>query len=251
MPLEHQGRRFRSGEEAARTLSKELGVPEHVALRYLKLGRPIPVRPRRVIDHPDAAGDSPLNRLWRIHKSLLNRIERAKVGYEVDPIWLDYDAFKRDVLPSRADGLQLAQRHSHLPLGPDNFIWMPRQQIVERAHGKPVTIEGVVYGNLSAAAAAYGISTSTLKFRLNAGMTPDNAAAMGPGGKTSGKSVVLDGSTFRSMNAAARYAADRYRVTFEVARDRLRRGRGFDDLSDELPDRQLALDTSPVADGRA
>ena len=228
---QYADRTFRSREDAVRAAVLERDVAEHVARRYIALGQPIPETPRKVVDHPDAAGASPFNDLWRIHKSLLNRIDRGKARYALDPTWRDYDTFKRDVAASRAPGLRLMHADVDRPLGPENFVWVTRQDIVDRSHGTAVTLNGVAHANAAAAAASVGIAASTFRFRLDSGMTADEAAALGPGGVTSAKPFLFEGVTYPSLTAAAAFAAAKYEVSRDVARDRLRRGRPFGEPS--------------------
>jgi predicted GIY-YIG superfamily endonuclease len=223
----YEGRTFPSLERAAKTLAEERNVPLHIARTRIVACEPIPEKPRTVERHFDATGSSPFNDLWRIHKSLLRRIDKGLVGYAVADEWRDYDRFKADVLPSRVEGTELAQADVNAPLGPKNFRWMNRSEIVTRSHGRAIIAGGVEYATIDALAKACDIARSTLIFRLNKGMTPDEAVALGKNGKTSAKTVMFEGLEFRSMHAAAAYAAKKYGLSHGRARDFLRRNVPF------------------------
>ena len=223
----YEGRTFHSLERAAKTLAKERNVPLHIARTRIVAGEPIPEKVRAVTRHSDATGSSSYNDLWRIHKSTLRRIDNGLVGYAIADEWRDYERFKADVLPSRVKGTRLAQADVSAPLGPKNFRWMSRAEIVTRSHGRAIIAGGVEYATIDALAKACDIASSTLLFRLNKGMTPDEAVALGKNGKTSAKAVTFEGLEFRSMHAAAAYAAKKYGLSHDQARDRLRRNVPF------------------------
>lgn len=145
--------------------------------------------------------------------------------------WQDYDSFARDVLPTAEPGKELSRLNDNEPWGPANFAWLTRADRIASKTGKSITVDGKVYPSLQALAQAYGVVVSTLKYRLTQGLTPDEAVARPPG-PTSRKNrppVVLDGRVFISLQAAATYAAQAYGLSFDVARDRLRRNRPLSD----------------------
>ena len=219
--VEYEGRKFPSIAKAASTLSAELGVPLHIASRYISKGQKIPSNPRSVQDHPDANGTSELNDLWRIYKSTLVRVRNGDM--ELAPEWNDYDRFKADVLPTREAGLRLFREREGEPLGPSNFAWTTRQKIIERSHAKPVIARKKEWPSVTALADAFGIATSTMRLRLENGMTPDEAVDLGPKGKTSRKEIEFEGVVYRSIHAAAAALAERDGIAAEKARYIVRR----------------------------
>lgn len=224
---EYEGRRFSSLKKAAATLAAERNVPEHIAATRIVKGLPIPARPRAVQRHPDAVRNSPFNDLWRIHKCLWNRVKNGKTAGPVDPIWLDFDRFKSDVLPVRTAGTRLFPRDLDRPLGPDNFCWTDRKAIIAATQGRKIVAGGHEYGTAADFAKATGIASSTILFRLGKGMSGDEILAAGKEGPTSRKAIIFEGQKFKSMYAAARFAAEKYGVAVERARDRIRRGVPF------------------------
>lgn len=224
---EYEGRRFSSLKKAATTLAAEKNVAVHIAATRIVKGLPIPERPRAVQRHPDAVATSPFNDLWRIHKSLWNRVKNGKTAGQVDQVWLDYDRFKSDVLPVRTAGTRLFPANLDRPLGPGNFCWTGRKAIIAATHGRKIVAGGHEYGSAADFAKATGIASSTILFRLGKGMSGDEILAAGKEGPTSRKAIIFEGQKFKSMYAAARFAAEKYGVAVERARDRIRRGVPF------------------------
>ncbi|KKN33679.1 hypothetical protein LCGC14_0801400, partial [marine sediment metagenome] len=219
--VDYEGRQFPSIAKAASTLSVEFGVPLYIATRYISRDEKIPSNPRSVQDHPDAAGGSEFNDLWRIHKSTLVRVSNGKLKLADE--WRDYDRFKADVLPSRRAGLRLFRERDGESLGPSNFVWTTRQKIIECSHAMPVSAKGKEWSSVTALAEAYGIATSTMRFRLDKGMTPDEAVDLGPKGKTSSKEIEFKGVVYPSIRAAASVLAERDSIAVERARYVIRR----------------------------
>lgn len=136
--------------------------------------------------------------------------------------------------PTFESGLELVRLDDAAPWGPNNVQWITRGQRVAHTLGKTLVAGGVEYDSVAALAVATGLGVSTLKYRLSKGMSPDEAIAS-PIGPTSWKvrdAFTFEGVSYSSLSAAAKKASDRYGVSFDVARDRLRRGRGFGDAFD-------------------
>ena len=83
---------------------------------------------------------------------------------------------------------------------------------------KPITIDGVDFESISAAARHYGLKLATLHDRLKRGETPEKAVLTRV--SKSKKPITIDGVDFESVSAAARH----YGLKPEILYDRLRRG---------------------------
>lgn len=213
----YEGEEFGSLAEAAAVLGKRRGLAPHVVARRLSAGKELPARARKRSRHPDAG--SKLYRIWLA-------LKKRHPG-EVDQPWLeDYDAFKSCVAPSRVEGHELVRKDSSRRWGPENFEWVSTQEKILRIHGRQLTVSGVTYPSLRAAAAAFGVVPSTLKYRLAKGLTPEEALGL-PLGVTSyrksGRSIVFDGSTFRSKRQAILHIARTRGISEGQARSRLER----------------------------
>lgn len=106
---------------------------------------------------------------------------------------------------------------------------MAQSEIIQRASGKPLLVDGIRHPSVKSLADASGIAVSTLKFRMDRGMTAAEAVQAGPSGKTSAKITKVDNREFRSIHAAASYAAERYGISHEQARYRIRNGIALSD----------------------
>lgn len=225
-PVEIDGEAFPSKQEAWEVLGARYRVAPHVVARRHRKGRPLAGPAREHSDHPEAGSN-----LWRRWKGLLNATRKKTRNGAIDPRWNDYDAFAAYVRPTFEPGLELVRIDDTAPWGPDNIQWTTRSQRVTRTHGKTLVARGVEYHSVEALAAATGIGASTLSYRLRKGISPDEAIAtpIGPTSRKGRDAFEFEGVAYFSLSEAARVAADRYGVSFDVARDRLRRGRGFVD----------------------
>lgn len=212
---EFEGEKFGSMVEAAVTIGKRRGLAPHVVARRLSTGKALPATARVHSRHPDAGSN--LFRVWLALKG------RHPGG--VDQRWSDdFDAFKEDVSSTRVDGHELVRKDKSQPWGRGNFEWVSTQEKVSRTHGRGVTAFGRTYRTLKAAADAYGLGASTLKYRLDEGMAPEQALGT-PLGVTSyrksQRKVVLDGVTFRSKRQAILHIARKEGVSEGQAKYRL------------------------------
>lgn len=225
-PVQIDGEAFPSKQEAWEVLGARYGVAAHVVARRHREGLPLAGSARERSDHPEAGSN-----LWRRWKGLLNTTRKKTRDGAIDPRWNDYDAFAADVRPTFGPGLELVRLDDTAPWGPDNVRWTTRGQRVAQTHGKPLVAKGVEYDSVEALAAATGIGASTLRYRLRKAMSPDEAIAspIGPTSRKGRDAFKFEGVAYSSLSEAARAAADQYGVSFDVARDRLRRGRGFGD----------------------
>ena len=98
---------------------------------------------------------------------------------------------------------------------------------MEQVHGRTLTVEGKVYPSLNAVARKFGIGRTTLKNRIEVqGLSLEEAVRkeLAPTSKSHRKqSIVIDGKEFQSVNSAAKFAAGHFQLTFDQARDRIRR----------------------------
>lgn len=225
--VEIDGETFPSHTEAYRVLAERLGVPAHVVGRRHRHGRPLAKKARRKSDHPEAG-----TTLWRRWKGLLNSVEKGVRQGPIDPRWEDYDAFAADVRPTYDEDLEMVRIDAAKGWGPGNFAWITRAERIAQTHGKAIAAGGVAYKSVQALARASGVGVSTIKYRLSKGCSPDEAIS-GPFGPTSAKaraSFMFEGVAYPSLSRAAKEAARLYGISFDTARDRIRGGRGFEDL---------------------
>jgi len=93
-------------------------VPSYSAAARLRSGKEIPDKTRKHSKHPDAGSN-----LYRRYLGLLRK-------KSLDPIWYDYEVFKRDVLQDItieeivSHKLKLKRLKPTLKFGPDNFRWV-------------------------------------------------------------------------------------------------------------------------------
>ena len=218
----YAGKEYPSIAAATDALVKATGLPKHIVATRIRNDEPLPETPRSQSNHPEAGTN-----LWRRWKSLINATKNGRREGEVEPDWLNYDNFAADVRPGYREELRLVRLDITKPWGRENFKWVDRQEAVDVTHGKACTVEGKSFSSLTAAAHAYGISVSTLKYRVfELGMRIDDAVSqpLGPTSKSSNKAlVIVDGLNFDTTNRAAKYAAPQYGLTVDQARDRLRR----------------------------
>lgn len=218
--VQYEGETFRSIEEASDVLGVRLGIERHVVRTRLQEGLRLPKanEVRRHSKHPDAG-----SKLFRCWLGILKR-HAGNVTTE----WASsYDQFKADVSPTQT-GLKLVRKCTKEPWGPENFEWVDSKAKVERTHGKPVSVHGVVYPSLQSIANAYKIGISTLKNRITRqGMTLEEAVVT-PIGSTSYKQdlepIVVDGKTFRSARQAILYIAETRGITEGQAKYRFGTG---------------------------
>ncbi|WP_110985515.1 hypothetical protein [Acaryochloris thomasi] len=129
-----------------------------------------------------------------------------------------------------------------MPWQVDNVEWVSVQSKVERVHGKVQTAFGKEYPSIKALAEAFGLGTSTLKYRINnQGMTPEEAVTK-PKGPSSGKSFEYQGIRYKSRHAAAVALAPKYNLTYHQAKDRLTRKVPLDKKSSLKPCRINGID---------
>lgn len=221
-PVEIEGERFSSHEEAFQVIGARTGLPPHVVESRLRSQRPLPAKARTQSKHPEAGSN-----LWRRRASLINAVKKGVRQGPIDPRWLEsYDAYAADVRPTFDPKLEMERLDETKPWGPGNFVWRSRSQRITRAKGVPISAGGKTYESIQALATAYDIGVSTLKQRLGRGMSPDAAVSV-PLSATSRKGrapFVFEGTPYASLSKAAEYAAQRYGISFDTARDRLRRG---------------------------
>ena len=202
----------------ARQQAEEADLPVDLVYRYLLKGEPLPEKVRHVSDHPEAGGN-----LWRRWKSLLNGLSSGRRDGEIESRWLNYDNFADDVISGYSENLNLIRKDNTLPWGSDNFKWVTVQERVESVHGKQFLIDNVHYGSLAAVSRAFGINRTTLRYRIDNGMSIEEAVSVSEI-KTSKKETLIDDIVFESINQAAQYASKKYGLSFDQARDRIRRG---------------------------
>ncbi|MCE6958840.1 hypothetical protein LAZ40_07230 [Cereibacter sphaeroides] len=221
VPVTVDGVTYVSREAAARALAEETGLPQHVVLKRLLTGQPLPERARRHSRHPEAG--TILFRKW------LGLRKRAADGLTAELVdaWADYDTWKRDTQATGKEDLDLYRPERSAPWGPDNFAWGTATDRVTSIHGREIRAFGRTWPSKAAACKDHGIGVGTFNFRLENGMSVEEALTA-PLAATSRKGQAFDfeGESFRSMGEAARVLAERHGVTREKARDRIRRGIG-------------------------
>lgn len=219
----YEGEVFSSMEAASMLLSERTGIPKHVVLKRLRDGKIIPESARIHSDHPEAGSN-----LWRRWKSLINGAKSGRRGGEICQRWFDYDHFAEDVRHGYSRKFILVRIDVTKPWCGGNVEWVTKQRAIEKIHGFNLLAEGKPFPSLNAVAREYGIGRTTLKNRMEVqGLTLDEAVRMklAPTSKSHRKQpVVVDGREFKSINSAAKFAADRFDITFDQAKDRIRRG---------------------------
>jgi group I intron endonuclease len=221
--IEYKGEMFPSIEVASNMLSERTGIAKHVVHRRLSKGEPIPNKARQMSEHLEAGTN-----LWRRWKSLINGSKAGRRNGAICPGWKSYDKFAADVRDGYDPDLFLVRIDKSKPWCGGNVKWVTKKTAIEEIHGKQLIVEGKVYPSLNAVAREYGIGRTTLRNRIEVqGLTIDDAVRkqLSPTSKSIRKDpIVIDGNEFPSINQAAKFAAKRYRLSFDQARDRIRRG---------------------------
>lgn len=225
----YNGRKFSSLEEAGLILEGELDIPSYIIKSRLSRGDAIPNIVRRKSFHEDSVSDSPYNNLWRRWLSLRNSTAAGRRAGEVSERWENYDLYKHDVMDGYREDLNLIRKDETHPWGKENYKWVTHQEKIDAKHGKKCIVDGHEYSSLKAVADKYNIRYSTLKYRINKrGMSLEDAVSV-PMSKTSkyanNRMVCVFDRKFDSINAAAKFAAEELSISFEKARDRIRRGK--------------------------
>ncbi len=218
--VEFNGRSYPSLASAGREIGLELGLEPHFVVSRLAKDEALPKTQRRQSQHKEAGTN-----LWRRWKSLLNAVKAGRRSGPISKDWFDYDKFADDVRDGYRPELRLTRIRDDEPWGRGNFRWVSGRESVEKTHGESLVVDGVRYPSWQAVASAYGVSVSTLKHRVRVqGVSLDEAVriAIGP---TSRRPCRVGVEVFPSLHQAAKYAASKYGLSYEVARDRLRRGR--------------------------
>jgi hypothetical protein len=215
-PCSWNKRSFGSVDERNRVLGEEHSLEPYVVGSRIRDGIPLEAPQRRVtkkrLDDPDQ------QRQWLKLVRLANRGE-----IELDQSWNDPEVWRKDVDPEGHTGLHLVRDDPGKPWGPGNFVWVTVQEKMEGQSGKALTIGKVTWPTIKAAAEAYGLKTSTLKYRLSKGMSPEEAIATTTG-PTSAKEIEFEGDKFASLHKAATTLSARHGISRDKARDRIRRG---------------------------
>lgn len=214
--VEYKGETFPSLEECSTVLSERTGLAKHVIERRLRNGQELPESARKRSYHPEAG-----TYYWRRWKSHMKSPKR------VHPDWHDYDAFKRDTIGSFHDELFLTRIDKSKPLGPANFRWVSQTERNRHISGVSLIAFGKTYSSYSALAEEFGIGVSTIKNRIvTQGMSPEEAVSkkLGPTSTKRVQPIRYGGKEFPSVTQAAKALAPEYSLTFDQARDRLRRG---------------------------
>jgi group I intron endonuclease len=218
----YQGETFPSMEVASQLLAERIGIPKHVVEKRLRDGQPIPEQARQMSDHPEAGTN-----LWRRWKALLNGAKAGRRNGDICERWKVYDDFATDVRSGYSEELLLVRINQAKPWCGDNVKWVTKQRAMEQVHGRTLTVEGKVYPSLNAVARKFGIGRTTLKNRIEVqGLSLEEAVRkeLAPTSKSHRKqSIVIDGKEFQSVNSAAKFAAEHFQLTFDQARDRIRR----------------------------
>lgn len=219
MPITIDDITYPSREAAARTISQNTGLAKHVVLRRIVEGKPLPEKARQQSKHPEAG--TVLFRKWQ---GLLKRARKGATA-EVVADWEDYDIWKRQTSAEGKEHLCLYRPNRAAQWGPSNFAWGSSKDRVTSVHGREVTAFGKTWPSKADACKEYKIGVGTFNYRLQAGMTVEEALNQRLG-KTSrqGEDFVFEGESFRSVTQAAKILAERHAVSREKARDRIRRG---------------------------
>lgn len=180
-----------------------------------------------------AKSGTPLHKRW-----LSMRSNAANSGVGCDPRWCDFLSFAADVGEERP-GSDLERIDVTRPYGPANFVWVDRAERRAAVEGRrrlkaeavrrnreerSVIVRGVRYHSLKALAEAYGIPPSTVLFRVQNGMTPEEAVTVPNKNIAAANLVMLDGQEFPSKGAALRYVEERYGIPSNTMQLRMKGG---------------------------
>lgn len=213
------GRKFIGIAGLAEELHEESGVAQHVIIKRYKKGirsyAELTESARVHSDH-QMAGTG----IWRRWKSMWNKYKEPG---EICDAWKDFDRWFEDIGQYEKPEHHIVRVDDRLPWQVDNVNWVSVQSKIENVHGKTQKAFGKEYPSIKALAEAFGIGTSTLKYRINAkGMTPEDAVKT-PKGPSSGQPFEYQGVIYKSRHAAAVVLAPKYGLTYHQARDRLTR----------------------------
>lgn len=214
-PCAWQGRTFASVDERNRILGAEYNLERHVVDRRIRDEKSLGSPQRRVTEK--RLQDPDQQRQWL---KLVRQANRGEV--EIHESWRDPEVWRENIDPDGNVGRHLIRVNPDEPWGPDNFAWVTVQEKIEKQSGKSIAIGNRTFPTIVAAAKAHGVKTSTLKYRLAKGMSPEEAVAT-TSGPTSAKVVEFEGEVFPSMHKAAVALAERHGISQEKARDRIRR----------------------------
>lgn len=211
----YEGEEFPTMKIAGKTLGARLQLNPWIVETRLRAGEPLPKSVRVHSHHQDTG-----NNLFRRWKGMLKRNPE-----QISEEWMDYDAFKAAVEPTRRRDMDLVRPDPHAPWGPENFKWVTSQERVELVHGKVFRINGVDFPSIEAIAREFGIGTSTLKDRIRRqGMTIEEAVSKLPSAKLRKREVIINGQVFSSINQASKHLSEKLGITSGKARYQIQRG---------------------------
>lgn len=210
---DYKGEKFSSLQERNETLAKRYGLEPHVVDAWIKKGKSLKGKQRRVSENRLSDPD-----LQRQYLSL----KREK---EIVPRWENPALYFEDVRPDkyRALGFHLIRPDPKRPYGPDNFKWTTVQDKMEINHGRKITCFGKEYATVQALADDYNLKRTTVNYRLNKGKTAEEAVSE-PAGNTRGIPFEYNGIEYPSLNAAAKHLTNKTGRTFGSVKYRLKTG---------------------------
>ncbi|MZR31475.1 GIY-YIG nuclease family protein [Sneathiella litorea] len=219
-PIVIMGVKYPSRVEAANLLSLKLDLAPHVILTRLARGQILPKTARKMSRHPDAG-----TKFFRIWKSLINGVRNGTRSGPISSRWQNYDNWSADVLPSYIEEYQLVRIDDTKAWEIENFKWVTIQQKVERVHGKGYWIFNNYYPSKKSVSKKFNIAVSTFTYRVEKlGLSPEEAVSRELGlTSTKGLKFEFEGESYPSQTAAARILAKQHIISFDRARDRIRR----------------------------
>lgn len=215
---EYGGKTFASNGALLEYVASLNHIEPYTAGYRLERGIPLDAPQRRVSPHPDAG-----TTLHRIYRGIIRRWTKSQLSDR----WQTYDGFKHSIPAGYSAGLCLVRIDKGRNWSQTNCRWVTKEEKAKAGSGKRIRAFGKNYLCKADACRDFGIAVSTYNFRINKGMTPEEALStrVGPTSHThSGSYRVLD-KTFQSVTAAARYASDELGLPFDTARDRIRRAK--------------------------
>lgn len=221
VPIDYCGTKYSSIKSAVRCIMKERpDLPEYVIEKRIRRNAPLPKKARIHSKHPESGSN-----LWRMWLSLV----RKNI---VCPAWAikengeGYENFKNDMGYPPTQDHKLIRINKELPFSPKNCQWVTAKEERQTFCGKTISAFGKNFATLTELANQYNIPLSTLSYRLDIGLSPEEAVAQE--GKTRAQPIEYDGIYFHSKSDFFRYISQKYNISFGQAKDRYERNIPYD-----------------------
>ncbi len=216
----YQGRNYNSSKQALRELKKyNPHIPDWIIEKRLRKDEPIPEKPRKHSKY-QAAG-SKLWRKWKGLKKNGNICEEWNTDDETG-----YKKFIEDIGVPPSPKHKLGRIDITKPHSKENTRWMTYQEEREIFSGNTIIAFGKTYNSYISLAKEFNISPSTLKYRIDKGISLEDA--VNEYKKTSPQRHIYDNICFKSKTQMLHYISEKYNLTFGQAKDRYDRNLPYD-----------------------